>query len=401
MAELLKRIVKTRWFNNVILLLIVCAGILTGLETYPAIDAQYGSIIKALDILILCVFIVEIFMKMGAESPRPWRYFYDSWNVFDFCIVVFCLLPTAVSHYGTVLRLARVLRVVRLVSQVRRLQLLVATLFKSLPSMSYVILLLFLLFYIYATIGTLTFSKNDPVHFGNLQCSMLSLFRAVTLEDWTDLMYTQIYGSDNYGYQDYPHIARESQAYPVFATFYFVSFILIGSMIIVNLFIGIIINSLMDIREEQEQELFIEKMKIISSDISDIYQKLFSTMTAKQFVNFWQMGTIFEADNSIIIVEGEKPHHLLLILYGEVDILYNNQVIGQLSRGQFIAEMSFLTGKAATATVKAKDRVQYIAWDQSEIKALETSDPQIFIKIQGTLGRDLIEKLVATEQAKI
>jgi CRP-like cAMP-binding protein len=88
-------------------------------------------------------------------------------------------------------------------------------------------------------------------------------------------------------------------------------------------------------------------------------------------------------------------------LHGEVEIRYNNQIVGRLYRGQFIAEMSFITGKAATATVKAKDRVQYIAWLQSEIKALETSDPQIFIQIQGTLGRDLIEKLVVTEQAKV
>jgi CRP-like cAMP-binding protein len=80
---------------------------------------------------------------------------------------------------------------------------------------------------------------------------------------------------------------------------------------------------------------------------------------------------------------------------------YDNQVVGQLYRGQFVAEMSFLTGKAATATVKANNLVQYIAWAQSEIKELEASDPQLFIKIQGTLGRALIEKLVATEQTKI
>lgn len=400
MAKLFKRIINTRLFNNVILILILCAGVLTGLATYPSIHAEYGYLIDGIDAMILCIFVVEIFLKMGAESPRPWRYFYDSWNVFDFCIVAFSLLPIAFAQFGTVLRLTRVLRVFRLVSQLRRLQLLVATLFKSLPSMSYVTLLMFLLFYIYATIGTFAFSKNDPVYFGNLQRSMLTLFRSVTLEDWTDLMYTQMYGSDKYVYE-FPDVKREPEAFPVFAVVYFVSFILIGSMIIVNLFIGIIINSLMDVREEQAQESLIEKMKIIPAEITDIYQKLFPMMTAKQFINFWQMGTIFEADDSVIIVEGEKPNHLLLILHGEVEIRYNDQIVGHLSRGQFIAEMSFITGKAATATVKAKDRVQYIAWLQSEIKALETSDPQIFIQIQGTLGRDLIEKLVVTEQAKV
>ena len=96
------------------------------------------------------------------------------------------------------LRLFRLLRVLRLLSAVPKLQLLVNALLKSLPSMLYVTVLLLLLFYVYAVAGVMFFAKNDPVHFGNIFDALLSLFRIVTLEDWTDVMYLQIYGSDVY-----------------------------------------------------------------------------------------------------------------------------------------------------------------------------------------------------------
>ena len=108
-----------------------------------------------------------------------------------------------------------------------RLQLLVSAMLKSLPSMGYVTILLFLLFYIYAVMGVMLFGKNDPVHFGDLWLSLLSLFRVVTLEDWTDVMYLQMFGSDVYqGYnQDYTG-PIEPKAMPITAVLYFVSFVL-------------------------------------------------------------------------------------------------------------------------------------------------------------------------------
>ena len=125
-------------------------------------------------------------------------------------------------------------------------------LLRSLPSMFYVCLLLFLLFYVYAVIGVILFSGNDPVHFGNLWTSFLSLFRIVTLEDWTDVMYLQIYGSDIYqGYnQSIAHLASTPKAMPITAVIYFVSFVLLGTMIMLNLVIGVIINGMDEAQTE-------------------------------------------------------------------------------------------------------------------------------------------------------
>jgi voltage-gated sodium channel len=182
---------------------------------------------------------------MGAHGWKFWRYFFDSWNVFDFLIVMVCFLPLNTQHI-VVLRLLRLLRVLKLVRALPRLQVLVGAMFKSISSIIYVSILLFLLFYLYGVAGTFIFGNNDPVHFRNLQTSILSLFRACTLEDWTDLMYINMYGSDVYGY-DATMLAKwkpQSKAMPVLGAIYFVSFVMIATMILLNLFVGVIINSM-------------------------------------------------------------------------------------------------------------------------------------------------------------
>lgn len=250
MTVLCQRIVSARWFQPVILAMIIAAGVLVGLETYPQLKHRHGAWFEWLDKLILAIFVVEIALKMGSQGRSPWRFFRDSWNTFDFAIVAACLLPLN-GHYLAVLRLVRVLRVLRLVTALPRLQLLVGALLKSIPSMGYVGLLLFLLFYIYAVMGAFLFGANDPMHFGSLQASLLSLFRIVTLEDWTDIMYIQMYGSARYAIEGFSG-ATQSRAMPVTAGAYFVSFVLLGTMIMLNLFIGVIINGMNETQREAE-----------------------------------------------------------------------------------------------------------------------------------------------------
>jgi len=245
------KIVASKAFNLFIIGTIVAASVLVGVETFPMMWAKHEALLSLLDALILGIFTVEIILKLGAEGKRPLHYFKDGWNVFDFTIVAVCFLPLGGS-YVVVLRLFRLLRVIRLVAVVPKLQLLVTALLRSLPSMFYVCLLLGLLFYIYAVIGVMLFSGNDPIHFGNLWTSFLSLFRIVTLEDWTDIMYLQMYGSDVYdGYnqsiEGYTFIPK---AMPLVGAAYFVSFVLVGTMVMLNLVIGVIINGMDEAQKE-------------------------------------------------------------------------------------------------------------------------------------------------------
>jgi voltage-gated sodium channel len=248
------RFVASKWFQNGILALILLAAALVGLETYPAVMDEYGQLIKVLDKIVLWLFVLEAALKMAQHGKHWHRYFRDPWNVFDFSIVVICFLPVN-AQYAAVMRLARILRALRLVSVVPQLQLIVGSLIKSLPSMMYVSILLLLMFYVYAVMGVFLWSGNDPVHFKDLQTSMLSLFRVVTLEDWTDIMYIQMWGSDRYPFNEGDRATYadqfNSQARPVIGAIYFVSFVLMGTMIMLNLFIGVIIQSMEEAQDEQ------------------------------------------------------------------------------------------------------------------------------------------------------
>ncbi len=241
------------WFQNAIISVIIIAAIVIGLETYPSVTDKFGIWLHFVDKTILWIFVIEILIKILAEGKRPWNYFKDRWNVFDFTIVAVCFLPFD-AQYIAVLRLARILRVLRLITALPKLQLLVGALLRSMPSMVYVGLLLVILFYIYGVTGTMLFGRNDPIHFGTLQNSLLSLFRIVTLEDWTDLMYIQMYGAEGYGYDGNHHLIIENKAQPMTSVFFFVSFVLFGTMVMLNLFIGVIMNGMTEAQLEAEQE---------------------------------------------------------------------------------------------------------------------------------------------------
>ena len=234
MTLLAKHIVDSRPFHAIIVAVILLAGVLAGVETSAAMLAQHGALLHALDGTVLAIFIVEIVLKLASHGRRPLDYFRDGWNVFDFTIVAFCVLPVG-GPFAAVLRLVRTLRLLRLVTALPKLQLLVGALIKSLSSMGYVGLLLGLIFYIYAVTGVHLFGKASPEYFGNLTAALLSLFQMITLDDWRTM-----YDS-------------AQAAAPFAGTPYFVSFILLGTMIMLNLFIGIVMNSMAEMHTELDE----------------------------------------------------------------------------------------------------------------------------------------------------
>ena len=246
-----------------------------GLESYPEISNEYGTILHPLDNIILGLFVFEICIKMVSFGSRVHEFFKDGWNVFDFIIVGVCFLPFD-GQSIIVLRLLRVLRIVRLVGTIPELKLIVNTLLKSIPSMGYIAALLFILFYIYACLGTFLFRENDPIHFESLHLSLLSLFRVATLEDWTDIMYTAVYGCQSYGYSDIEHLCKRSEAFPFLGWFYFVSFVLLATFVFLNLFIGVIISNMEDIKEKEKLKLdpSLERPGRSESDVRMLLKKI-------------------------------------------------------------------------------------------------------------------------------
>jgi voltage-gated sodium channel len=229
-----RRIVNSKRFEPFMIGLIIFNAVLIGLETSRDL-AGYGRLFDLGNDIILGVFVVEAALKITAVAPRWKLYFGSGWNLFDFSIVVFSLVP-ATGEFALVARLIRVLRVLRLVSAVPQLRLIVATLVRSIPSMGHVILLMSIILYIYAVTGFHLFGEQDEEHWGSLGASLLTLFQMVTLEGWVEVM------------------EAAADATP-WAWIYFVSFILIGTFVVLNLFIAVVINNLEQSKIEQLEEL--------------------------------------------------------------------------------------------------------------------------------------------------
>ena len=288
MINLCKQIAGSKWFNNTVVIAILLAGIIVGVETYEEETKEWLPVLNVLDWAVIWIFTVEALIKILAVGNEPSRYFKDPWNLFDFLIVVVCwlavFLPNMDAGFVTAFRLARILRVLRLVHALPQLKLLVDAMLKSIPSMGYVGIFLLLLFYIYGVMGVFVFGKNDPVHFGDLKTSIITLFQITTLEGWADIMFVNVHGCNDpiYGFENG---CPKPRAFGIWAILYFVSFVLIGTMIILNLFIGVIMNSMDEVRNEQLLEEKLSRaegtppnleieIEGIKSQIDDIKERL-------------------------------------------------------------------------------------------------------------------------------
>lgn len=235
LPRIANRIVSNPFFDYFIIALILLSGAFLGLGTVPEISDDYGDLLTLGNQVILGVFIVEAIMKMVALAPRPQRYFLDGWNIFDFAIIVFSLIP-ATGAFAMIARLGRLLRVLRLISTIEDLRLIVAALVKSIPNVGHILMLMSIIVYIYAIVGFQLFHEHDPEHWRNIGISILTLFEIITLEGWVDVN------------------AKAMELNP-FAWIYFVSFVVVGTFVVVNLFIAVVINNLDRAKEDALKEL--------------------------------------------------------------------------------------------------------------------------------------------------
>ena len=234
-TEFAQRITNARAFEAGIVAVIIVNAALLGFGTSPSIDEQYGNWINRAYEVALAIFVLEALLKMAGSSPRVAGYFRDGWNVFDFLVIVLALIPVT-GQFATIARLVRLLRVLRLVSTIRDLRLIVTALVHSIPSVGHVMLLMSIIVYIYAIIGYHLFSAHDPENWRNLGISVLTLFNIITLEGWTVVMF------------------KAMELNPL-AWLYFVSFVVVGTFVVINLFIAIIINNLDEAKLDRLREL--------------------------------------------------------------------------------------------------------------------------------------------------
>jgi voltage-gated sodium channel len=230
MKTTLMDIRQSQWFSNITTTIIILYAVILGFKTSNQIEAMFGSAWFYLDLVITLYFLIEITIKMAAEE-RFRDFFRSGWNVFDLIIVIITLIPIQESDFAMIARLLRMFRILRLFNARPELKRIIDMLIGAIPSIVDIVILMFIIFYIYAIIGSFMFEDLPSGLWTNLLTAMLTLFRVLTFEDWTDVMY-------------------EAMEVHTWAWFYFVSFVIIAAFVFFNLFVAVIIGEMEKLREE-------------------------------------------------------------------------------------------------------------------------------------------------------
>lgn len=251
-----KSIVEHKYVQGAIIALIIINAITIGLDADGKIHLVLGDYFNHLDNFILLVFVIELVLKLYVYR---WSFFKDSWNVFDFIIIVFSLLPE--SGVFSVVRTLRILRTLRLLKKIPKLRMIIDALIASIPSIGWITVLLGLIFYIFAVIGTSLFGQAYPDWFGSMSKTAYTLFQIMTLESWS------------------MGIARPVMEKFPYAYLFFIPFILVATYTTLNIFIAIVVNAMNKIYElEQSRENEItssmQKQQFLLNDNFILEQKL-------------------------------------------------------------------------------------------------------------------------------
>jgi voltage-gated sodium channel len=226
------RIIYGNQFELGVIALILLNAVTLAALTYDDLTAEVELVFQSIDSIIIWFFVAELAIRMASYGAKPWRFFKDGWNVFDFLIIA--LIPL-LSNFTIVLRLLRLLRVIRIFRFIPEFKLLSVSFTKSLrPMVSLAILISFLIF-IYAMAGFYLFGQVNPNDWGNLGIAYSTLVIMLTLEN-------------------FPEVLEATLAVSPLAWLHLVSFMFVVVFTILNVLIGIVINAMDEARAERDAE---------------------------------------------------------------------------------------------------------------------------------------------------
>ncbi len=270
LKKTVKQFIETRYFQHFITFLIIFNGITLGMATSRDIMSEYGVLLHTLDMAIIGIFTIEILLRIYVHR---WAFFKDPWSLFDFFVVSISLIPAGEGL--SVLRVLRVLRLFRLLTIVPQMRLIISAILSVIPGMASVSLVLLLFFYVFAIIATNLFGATFPQWFGTLGESMYTLFQIMTLESWS------------------MGIARPVIEVHPMAWVFFVIYILIVTFIMVNLFIGLVVDAIFTIKgdehnadndtekpETAKELVYQHEIKVLNQELADV-KTLLKTINSK------------------------------------------------------------------------------------------------------------------------
>ncbi len=248
-------------FELFVITVILMSALLVGAKTYE-MPASVNQLTNVLDWFISAFFLVEISIRFLAED-RKRDFFKSPWNLFDTLIVLVSLIPADNTDMAIIARLVRVFRVLRMISFIPELRLLLTSLLKALPQLGYVMLLMFIIFYIYAAVGSTLFEAINPTLWGDISISLLTLFRVMTFEDWTDVMYETM------------------EVYPL-SWLYYLTFIFFTAFAFLNMVIGIVVSVMEEEHAKAREEAAREANEPQLQDVMDELKAVRATLQELQ-----------------------------------------------------------------------------------------------------------------------
>lgn len=233
-VERCRSIVSNPAFEPAVLALILVNAVVLGLETYGSIANGRRSTFDLVYAAILAGYVLELLIRFTATGWNVRKFFADGWNNFDFVVVAAAFVPV-VQQTGMALRLLRLLRIVRVVRFLTDLQIIVGAIARSVRGIASLVAATALLLYIYGMLGWILFGDHDPEHYGNIGRAMLTMFVMLTLEN-------------------FPENVTKGQEVSQWSNPFFISYALIMSFLIFNLFIGIVLGAMEEARTAQAAE---------------------------------------------------------------------------------------------------------------------------------------------------
>lgn len=246
----LARIVYSSQFELFIAFIILVNAVSLALLTMPNVDPSVRATLTQLDTYALYVYLGELLMRILSYGKKPWEFFKQGWNIFDFLIVT---LSFGIFGGETIiLRLLRIFRLIRIFRFLPEVRVLTTSVVKSLPPLMSVGVLIFLALFIYGMAGVYLFGEKLPDSFGSITHAMTSLFILLTLEN-------------------FPNYLNEAVKVSPWALPFYLSYIFIIVFTVLNVLIGIVLNAMDEAREENRQrKRQIQELDQIVHEVDDI-----------------------------------------------------------------------------------------------------------------------------------
>ncbi|KAI5107236.1 sodium channel protein type 2 subunit alpha, partial [Silurus meridionalis] len=312
--------VVTNQAFDIFIMVLICLNMVTMMVEAEDQSQEIRSHLKKINMVFVVIFTMECVLKMIALRQY---FFTGGWNIFDFVVVILSIVGTFVSEVIKylfsptlirVVRLARIGRILRLIKSAKGIRTLLFALMMSLPALFNIGLLLFLVMFIYAIVAMSQFAYvkkeagiDDMFNFETFPNSMLCLFQITTSAGWDGLLAPILNRPpDCEPQKDHPGSQQKGDCgNPAIGIIFFVSYIIICFLIVVNMYIAVILENFSVATEESAEPL--------SEDDFEMFYEVWEKFDpgATQFIEYKQLPDF--ADSLDPPLRIPKPNKIQLI----------------------------------------------------------------------------------------